>query len=171
MNPITQRSNTPSSTNGSIGKPHSRNTSSQDPKASDRLSLDRQTSYMAASVVCTILVYQIYKAQLMQFQGLECKIHTRAGESFSGIFAGSAKVGEDYKLLFKMVKALSPGPHGEAVNGAGDEATAELTGFGQDHSMVFPINSIASMDLPEIAPLARAATPNGKLVCPILVQI
>ena len=65
-----------------------------------------------------------------------------------------------------MVKTVAADAKSDGVNGAGSELTSEYKGMGADHSMVFSVNALVSVDVPEVPIAPRAATPNGELYVP-----
>ena len=71
--------------------------------------------------------------------------------------AGGQKSSDDYNILFKMVKSTSE-KSGNDQNGVLYEYSA---GIGEEHAVVFPVSSLARIDVPE-KQSNRSASTNGK---------
>ena len=69
---------------------------------------------------------------------------------------GGQKTSEEYHVLFKMVKSTPQKVEG-SQNGV---IHSEYTGLGEEHAMVFPISSLARIDVPE-RQTTRSVTTNG----------
>lgn len=61
------------------------------------------------------------------------------------MFAGSHRIADDYKFLFKMVKEISP----ETKGNANTPQTSNHRGTGQEHSHIFTASSLAAVKIPE----------------------
>ena len=94
-------------------------------------------------------------------QGSHCNITTRVGDSFTGVFAGSHKSSDDYKVLFKMVKKMHHRDGTSSVDQTRD-SLEEYVGFGPDHSMVFEASVVARIEISEFQTgVARGNRSNG----------
>ena len=85
-------------------------------------------------------------------QGAQSIIVTKANETFSGIFAGSQKSNDDYNFLFKMVRKTTT---------TDTLSQGEYVGNEAEHTMVFPTNSLLSIDTPEEQIAPRGTSANG----------
>ena len=160
MNPITQRANTPSQTNGATITTKTtshKNTAPQEASIQDRQTNDRLIHLLGTMLVGSPRIHKLYYPSFSDDllpQGLPVTLSLKNGELFSGIFAGATTEGQDPTYLLKMVRQIKS-PSKPVVNGNND-AAIEYIGIGPDHSMSFGILDTANIlaeNVPEATPL------------------
>ncbi|KAL8831794.1 MAG: hypothetical protein Q9170_005151 [Blastenia crenularia] len=125
MNPITQRSTTPASQNGSISQAKSgpqKPTPAMEAGTADRHAHDRLLFLMT------------------HFLGLCASITVKGGDIFSGVFYGASLEGNGQCYLLKMAQKVKQGDKCEA-NGNYDDRS-DFIGFGEDHIMPFDMKDV-----------------------------
>ena len=88
-------------------------------------------------------------------QGLDCTITLRSAQTFTGIFAGMQKHNDDQRLAFKMVRDVDAQLR--------DDVKGGYRGEGPDHTMVFLLSNILTLEIPEAPVSTKAATANGTM--------
>ncbi|KAL8953189.1 MAG: hypothetical protein Q9222_000924 [Ikaeria aurantiellina] len=128
MNPITQKSTTPTSQNGNISQTRvgsQKSVSQMEVGNADKHAYDRLVYLMA------------------NFLGNPTLITLKTGEIFSGIFFGSSLEGKESKYLLKMVQRVSPSERPE-TNG-NHETYGEYIGSGEDHAVSFETKDVIDL--------------------------
>ncbi|KAL9635968.1 MAG: hypothetical protein Q9164_003131 [Protoblastenia rupestris] len=126
MNPITQRSTTPSQQNG---------VTSQN-KSSARM--DNQDSSSGGK-----FAYERLLCLFANFMGLSASVTVSNGDVYSGIFFGASMDKEECKYLLKMVQQTRHGNKTE-MNGVRD-TMSEYIGVGDDHAMSFNARDVVDL--------------------------
>ena len=161
VNPITQRSTTPSQSNGTAGSitttPHKTSveevTETADKQANDRL------LYVLGSAMVSICYVSCPTMPDIRHQGTSASVMTTSGDQFSGIFYGAETEGADPAFLLKMVQQLKQGSKNSA-NGAPD-SIGEFVGVGDDFEMTFSFRDITSISVNNVPPTNKDTLPNG----------
>ncbi|KAK5153782.1 hypothetical protein LTR04_006161 [Oleoguttula sp. CCFEE 6159] len=134
-NPITQRSTTPNTTNGTTNQSsklpvvpaRSQAGTVKEPHSADKDAHDR-------------LLFL-----LTHFTGLQANITVKNGEQYSGIFSGASTEPTEPSYLLKMVKRVYL-PAEQQTNGA-NEPSEEYIGTGEDHIVLFNVQDVADLSV------------------------
>ncbi|MCJ1308364.1 hypothetical protein MMC25_002017 [Agyrium rufum] len=144
VNPITNRANAPTQSNGIIQPTRSTNSKpavTQESKNVDKTGSDN-VSYMFAKLL-----------------GLHVELSTKHGEAFTGIFAGaSLQDAQDSSVLLKFVQQTSRAS--PTTNGA-SSLRQEYIGIGSEHSMSFGLGDMAGIYAKQVPEPQQAPATNG----------
>ncbi|KAI4156972.1 MAG: hypothetical protein L6R39_000882 [Caloplaca ligustica] len=145
MNPITQRSTTPASQNGSI--PQSRAGPQNPAPTMDVADADKHAHDRLLFL-------------MTHFIGLSATITVKSGEVFSGIFFGASLEGSDRGYLLKMVHKIRSADKAEA-NGS-TETNGEFIGSGEDYAMSFDTKDVVHLAVDGVTFDVRDKAQNGQ---------
>ncbi|KAG8528108.1 uncharacterized protein KY384_007024 [Bacidia gigantensis] len=152
MNPITQRSNTPTQQNGAVvqNKSGYRLDESEGGSA-EKISHDRLLHLFANAIVNQERLLISFQSANGPWQGNNATLTTKNGDIYTGIFFGASLSQDEPEYLLKMVQHQRRGDRGE-VNGV-RENSREYIGVGEDHAMSFKLRDVVDFS-PEAVPMA-----------------
>ena len=162
MNPITQRSITPSQQNGAAPQPKSnaqRAAINADAGEQERSRMFHLLGTFMVRYSLVTMMVGIWTDPATPLQGHTAIIKTKNGDRFSGIFFGASLEANESSYLMKMVQMLKPVGKGE-INGVKDN-TEPFVGVGADHAMAFEVKDVNDLTIAGIEIGVRDKLQNG----------